>query len=52
MARTPEISDEVYQTLLNFIAEQGYDISLVQKVPQQWKQSRVEFDQSFYRRKI
>jgi hypothetical protein len=37
---------------LNFIAEQGYDISLVQKVPQMWKQSRVDFDQSFYRRKI
>jgi len=52
MARAPEISDEVYQSLLNFIAEQGYDISLVQKIPQQWNQSLVDFDQSFYRRKI
>lgn len=52
MARAPEISDDVYQSLLNFIAEQGYDISLVQKVPQQWNQSLVDFDQSFYRRKI
>ena len=52
MARAPEISDDVYQSLLNFIAEQGYDISLVQKIPQQWNQSLVDFDQSFYRRKI
>jgi apolipoprotein D and lipocalin family protein len=52
MARSPEISDEVYQSLLNFIAEQGYDIGRVQKVPQQWHQSRVDFDQSFYRRKM
>ena len=52
MARSPEISEDVYQSLLNFIAEQGYDISLVQKVPQQWNQSLVDFDQSFYRRKI
>jgi apolipoprotein D and lipocalin family protein len=52
MARTPEISDEVYQMLLNFIAEQGYDTSLVQKVPQQWNQSRVEFNRSIYREKV
>lgn len=52
MAREPQISDEVYQSLLNFIADEGYDISQVQKVPQQWNQSRVEFDQSFYRRKF
>ena len=34
MARTPSISDADYQALLKFIADQGYDISLVQKVAQ------------------
>ena len=52
MARTPEISDEVYQALLNFIAEQGYDTSQVQKVPQKWNQSHLEFNPSIYRGKV
>lgn len=37
MARTPSISDTDYQQLLNTIREQGYDVTRVQKVPQQWK---------------
>lgn len=37
MARQPQISDEDYQQRLQFMAEQGYDISKVQKVPQLWE---------------
>lgn len=33
MARTPTIEEALYQTLLQFIKEQGYDIQKVQKVP-------------------
>lgn len=36
MARTPTISEDVYQSLLQFLYEQGYDINKIQKVPQQW----------------
>ena len=36
MARTPIISEEDYQGLLKMIASQGYDVSLIQKVPQRW----------------
>jgi apolipoprotein D and lipocalin family protein len=34
-ARTPQISEEDYQRLLKMLAEQGYDMSKVRKVPQQ-----------------
>ncbi len=34
MARKPAISDEKYTAILNFLQEQGYDISKLQKVPQ------------------
>ncbi len=36
MAREPQISDETYDRLVDFIASVGYDVSKVQKVPQQW----------------
>ena len=36
MARTPHIPDEDYQLLLNKASELGYDISEIQKVPQDW----------------
>lgn len=36
MARTPQISDSDYQRLVNHVEESGYDINLLQKVPQQW----------------
>lgn len=36
MARTPQISGTDYQRLLALISAQGYDISKVQRVPQQW----------------
>lgn len=38
MARTPRIPDADYQRLLARVAAQGYDISKVQRVPQQWPQ--------------
>jgi apolipoprotein D and lipocalin family protein len=36
MARTPQIPDSDYQRLVNHVEESGYDINLLQKVPQQW----------------
>ncbi|HWA38435.1 MAG TPA: lipocalin family protein [Burkholderiales bacterium] len=36
MARTPSIPEAQYRRLLGLLAEQGYDISKVQKVPQRW----------------
>jgi apolipoprotein D and lipocalin family protein len=37
MARTPEIPEADYQRMLKLVGEQGYDVTKVQKVPQQWK---------------
>ena len=36
MARAPQIDEALYQDLLEFIASVGYDISKIQRVPQQW----------------
>lgn len=36
MARTPSIPQQDYQQLLKQLALQGYDTSLIKKVPQQW----------------
>jgi apolipoprotein D and lipocalin family protein len=36
MARTPTLPEADYQRLMAFVAEQGYDVSKVRKVPQQW----------------
>jgi len=36
MAREPGISEETYQELLQFIADLGYDINRIKKVPQKW----------------
>jgi apolipoprotein D and lipocalin family protein len=36
MAKTPNLPDETYQTILKRIKEQDYDLSLIQKVPQKW----------------
>ncbi len=35
MARTPQISEARYQHLVNIVADQGYDISELRKVPQE-----------------
>lgn len=37
MARTPSIPEAEYRRLLGLLAEQAYDISGVQKVPQRWR---------------
>ena len=37
MARTPSIAEADYQRLLKIVGEQGYDLTQIQKVPQQWK---------------
>jgi hypothetical protein len=39
MAREPSVTDEEYAFILNFLQEQDYDISKVQKVPQRENQS-------------
>ena len=36
MARTPQIADAEYRRLLDKVAALGYDMSKVQRVPQQW----------------
>ncbi|HKJ53656.1 MAG TPA: lipocalin family protein [Gammaproteobacteria bacterium] len=36
MARSPTIAEPAYADMLAFLAEQGYDISLIEKVPQRW----------------
>jgi apolipoprotein D and lipocalin family protein len=34
MARTPEIADADYKTLIDLIADQGYDVSKIRRIPQ------------------
>ena len=36
MARTPTIDEQLYQELVQFITESGYDSNALLKVPQQW----------------
>ena len=36
MAREPNISDEDYEMLLGVVESLGYDVSKVERVPQQW----------------
>ena len=36
MARQPSIPDTDYAAILEFVAEQGYDVSKIQRVPQRW----------------
>ena len=36
MARTPTIPEADYQTLLRFLANEGYDLNQIQRVPQRW----------------
>jgi len=37
MARSPSIPDEDYRRIVDFLGEQGYDTTLIQKVPQRWE---------------
>ena len=36
MARDPQISEQTYDDLVDFIVSNGYDASKLQRVPQQW----------------
>jgi apolipoprotein D and lipocalin family protein len=36
MSRSPEMSDSRYREAVQFIADAGYDISELQRVPQEW----------------
>ena len=36
MARRPQIPDAQYDALVKKLADLGYDVSLVRKVPQRW----------------
>jgi len=36
MARTPQIPEQDYQRILRFLADQGYDVAQIRKVPQRW----------------
>ena len=36
MARTPTISEEEYERLVEFVASIGYDTSKIERVPQRW----------------
>jgi apolipoprotein D and lipocalin family protein len=40
MARTPQIPDADYERILRFVAEQGYDVSKIARVPQRPLDSR------------
>jgi apolipoprotein D and lipocalin family protein len=40
MARTPQIPEVDYQSLLKELADQGYDLTKLRKVPQQWPEPR------------
>jgi apolipoprotein D and lipocalin family protein len=42
MARTPSISDTDYATLVRHVAALGYDVSLLQKVPQRWPSAKEQ----------
>ena len=42
MSRSPEIDDELYMRLSGLIQRLGYDVSKLQKVPQQWPESDEE----------
>ena len=37
MARTPLIPEADYQRLVAYAGRQGYEVTLIQKMPQQWK---------------
>jgi apolipoprotein D and lipocalin family protein len=36
MARTPAIPDEDYRRIVEFLGQQGYDTTRIQRVPQRW----------------
>ena len=39
MARQPEMAEDEYQRIVDFLEEEGYDISELRKVPQRWPET-------------
>ena len=42
MARNPELTDDEYEEVVEYIDSIGYDISRLQRVPQQWPESGLK----------
>lgn len=42
MARTPSISEADYATLVRHVADLGYDVNRLQKVPQRWPSAKEQ----------
>jgi apolipoprotein D and lipocalin family protein len=42
MARTPTIPESDYEHMLKLIENVGYDISQIQRVPQQWSDTAIQ----------
>jgi len=40
MARDPYLSDDIYNLIIERVREQGFDISQIQRVPQNWDKSQ------------
>jgi apolipoprotein D and lipocalin family protein len=40
MARTPQIAESDYAALVAFVADQGYDVAKLERVPQRWEGAR------------
>jgi apolipoprotein D and lipocalin family protein len=36
MARSPQIPDEKYEEIVAYLAQTGYDVGKLQRVPQRW----------------
>ena len=42
MARTPQVDEQTYQSLIELSENMGYDINKIRKVPQQWPASDMQ----------
>jgi apolipoprotein D and lipocalin family protein len=40
MARRPELPEEEYQRLVGFVADRGYDVTKLRRVPQRWPEPK------------
>ena len=46
MARTPQISEENYQDMTDFVKNLGYDMTKLRKVPQDWSKKTIDANTS------
>ena len=46
MARTPQISEENYQEMTDFVKNLGYDMTKLRKVPQDWSKKPIDVNAS------